>query len=479
MLPPLSLVVALFVTLPTFAASFDCSKAETPIDKAICTTPKLSALDDDLGAAYKLAMGSAVDKDKIKADGRNWIAQVRDKCSDVQCLATAYMDRIDEIRTIARFNLSRDAAAVVVPANLFSDFIEGLSGPNSNEVKNGLMVFSACAAHRCGDFESLIAIDEKNGAVFAALLLNDSVQTFRRQDGPQFPEMVNAWVRERQPQKSASAQSANQVTPVVTSSAQPTQSSSVEPRQPARPTVPIKATGFEQAKVVVWSIALGGLATLAGIGFAVVKRRRSDAQNSAITTPPTVAEKSDQTASDQSPIKTGQVANARASSEGETGYVGKILVVVILLAGFIGWKEFSPSILALGSRVDTNLLERALILGTSTKADFTAFEDAGGLENRNQTQWRGYKVKMLGATFEGGKLATVNLTLPKAWPGAKLASNDNLRNAMQPECGDNWQRDFEQLNAIVDGKLRCRILPLENGHVDIIMLSKNAVSGTN
>ena len=48
------LVIFLFCLMvsPLFAASFNCSKATTETEIAICADPELSALDEDLGFIY-------------------------------------------------------------------------------------------------------------------------------------------------------------------------------------------------------------------------------------------------------------------------------------------------------------------------------------------------------------------------------------------------------------------------------------------
>lgn len=121
----------------------------------------------------------------------------------------------------------------------------------------------------------------------------------------------------------------------------------------------------------------------------------------------------------------------------------------------------------------SNLLERALVLGKSTRADFTALVDAGGLENRDNNLWRGYKVASVEPIYDvQGKLATINLNLYKSWPEATLASNDNLRKSLQEECGSEWERTSpDQLTAKFKEKPRCRILTVDGGKVDIILFA--------
>lgn len=52
---------ALLILLPpaAHAAGFDCAKAASPTEKAICADAALSKLDGDLAAAWKQALGKA------------------------------------------------------------------------------------------------------------------------------------------------------------------------------------------------------------------------------------------------------------------------------------------------------------------------------------------------------------------------------------------------------------------------------------
>lgn len=55
-------VIGFMFPAMTFAASFDCSKAGTPIEKAICSYPELSALDEQLASVYRVAATKAADQ---------------------------------------------------------------------------------------------------------------------------------------------------------------------------------------------------------------------------------------------------------------------------------------------------------------------------------------------------------------------------------------------------------------------------------
>ena len=81
----------------TFAASFDCSKADTPIEKTICAYPELSALDEQLASVYRVATTTAANQNQLKQEQRTWLTQVRNKCEDTNCIALAYQNRINEL----------------------------------------------------------------------------------------------------------------------------------------------------------------------------------------------------------------------------------------------------------------------------------------------------------------------------------------------------------------------------------------------
>jgi uncharacterized protein len=66
------------------AASFDCAKAATPSEIAICGNPSLSALDSQLGAAYAQRVATAP---ALKQVERGWILVRNAGCDkDVACL---------------------------------------------------------------------------------------------------------------------------------------------------------------------------------------------------------------------------------------------------------------------------------------------------------------------------------------------------------------------------------------------------------
>lgn len=110
------LVIAAFVLIlagvPAQAASFDCAKASSAFERAICDTPELSQKDEILAKAYATALGglSKQASDAVKAGQREWLHYAERACTDdaeplkgdyddegASCLATLFSGRIGDL----------------------------------------------------------------------------------------------------------------------------------------------------------------------------------------------------------------------------------------------------------------------------------------------------------------------------------------------------------------------------------------------
>lgn len=78
----------------TFAASFNCAKASTYVEKTVCEVPALSELDERLANAYKKAL--AISPNKAKTEQIAWL-KLRNECKDAKCIHTSYSGRISEL----------------------------------------------------------------------------------------------------------------------------------------------------------------------------------------------------------------------------------------------------------------------------------------------------------------------------------------------------------------------------------------------
>jgi uncharacterized protein YecT (DUF1311 family) len=79
------------------AASFDCARAATKVEKLICADAEISKLDEELNTAYKTALkdGKAA-ADSIKQEQKQWM-KGRNGCADAICVKSAYEVRLRAI----------------------------------------------------------------------------------------------------------------------------------------------------------------------------------------------------------------------------------------------------------------------------------------------------------------------------------------------------------------------------------------------
>lgn len=101
-------IVLFALSCATQAASFDCKKAQSKMEKAICDNPKISKLDEDLAENYQTAKGKlSADAQKVFVAGqRSWVKFLSTSCftdleakpankeDAAQCLETEYKARL-------------------------------------------------------------------------------------------------------------------------------------------------------------------------------------------------------------------------------------------------------------------------------------------------------------------------------------------------------------------------------------------------
>ncbi|KAB0661597.1 DUF1311 domain-containing protein [Burkholderia diffusa] len=81
-------------SMAAHAAGFDCAKAASPTEKAICADAGLSSLDGELAAAWKRVLTKGGDTAALKAAQLKWLKQ-RDRCgNDAPCLGDRYRERL-------------------------------------------------------------------------------------------------------------------------------------------------------------------------------------------------------------------------------------------------------------------------------------------------------------------------------------------------------------------------------------------------
>ena len=156
-----------------------------------------------------------------------------------------------------------------------------------------------------------------------------------------------------------------------------------------------------------------------------------------------------------------------------------IIINCLKLVGFgVAAYFILPSIFSAfvpgGMHLGTNKLEKAMQLGISTKADFQAFQDDGGLNNDKQDSWLGFHVTQLSALYsDAGRLSTLDITLQQNWYNSKLASTNNIENALslQP-CKGSWKNQ-EAGGNLESASVTCAISASSAaGTVEVLVINK-------
>jgi len=99
------LVIRILIIIPLIlfsisANAFDCKKASNSTEKAICASPDLVDLDNELNNIYKNVI-SSVHSETVKEDQRRWNKENLSLCaSDSVCLKQRYQERIAELKKI-------------------------------------------------------------------------------------------------------------------------------------------------------------------------------------------------------------------------------------------------------------------------------------------------------------------------------------------------------------------------------------------
>jgi uncharacterized protein len=80
------------------AASFDCEKAASKIEKLVCADDELSKLDETLSKTYQQALArSGDDKQQEIEEQRKWLKTNHAICEDVACIKERYLKRIHDL----------------------------------------------------------------------------------------------------------------------------------------------------------------------------------------------------------------------------------------------------------------------------------------------------------------------------------------------------------------------------------------------
>ena len=81
--------------------SFNCRRARTSGERAVCDSPSLGSLDRDMAAQYRSAVANGgPDERRLLAQTRDRFLTYRDRCGNDACIASTYRGRMREIDDI-------------------------------------------------------------------------------------------------------------------------------------------------------------------------------------------------------------------------------------------------------------------------------------------------------------------------------------------------------------------------------------------
>ena len=161
--------LATFASTNAFAASFDCNKAKTKIEKTICTDSELGELDEDLAAVYKQVRGF---NPSIVAEQRQWLSSLN-SCNDADCLKIKYEERITKLFDIKVQAQPQEKKKDTPP--VVSDQVV-LSGPQKNAVQSAKQYLSVKGFSRDGLIQQLSSMAGNGYDISDATVAVDSLK---------------------------------------------------------------------------------------------------------------------------------------------------------------------------------------------------------------------------------------------------------------------------------------------------------------
>ncbi|WP_158814086.1 lysozyme inhibitor LprI family protein [Methylocapsa sp. S129] len=117
------------------AASFDCGRATTPIERRICADPGLSAADSQLGQDFDAALTLSLDPAGLRASQTEWLTQSRDKAAANDELAEAYARRQKELDKMLAQLRATEAGRTIGAAEARANCLPILAIPDAGACK--------------------------------------------------------------------------------------------------------------------------------------------------------------------------------------------------------------------------------------------------------------------------------------------------------------------------------------------------------
>jgi uncharacterized protein len=114
-----------FLLGPVHAASFNCSKASTEVERLICNDAALSKLDEELDRQYSEALKNKWSEKLIPYYQKLWLKE-RNLCKDATCLHDSYLQRIAELKEHYKLVMSKDAKLCNAMLGLYNEDMKSI-----------------------------------------------------------------------------------------------------------------------------------------------------------------------------------------------------------------------------------------------------------------------------------------------------------------------------------------------------------------
>jgi uncharacterized protein len=160
--------------------SFDCRRVHSSVNKLICATPDIAALDRKLANDFNNAKyQGGSDGKALQAAEDAWLRDVRNKCADAICLRSAYQARdaevLDDSLRAASSATYADTLPFPVDRTVWSEvrsFVGQSCSANSHDLHIARSGFSTLKGFLTivGPGGFFVEALEKNGARFAFLV---------------------------------------------------------------------------------------------------------------------------------------------------------------------------------------------------------------------------------------------------------------------------------------------------------------------
>lgn len=108
-----------------FAASFDCRKAATPVEKLVCSSNEVRVLDVRLYEAYQRAQRLSAEASTVRTQQRRWLKKSRNSCKTIECLSEVYQTRISELESGISYEECNDESGTSLSMGYCASRIRG------------------------------------------------------------------------------------------------------------------------------------------------------------------------------------------------------------------------------------------------------------------------------------------------------------------------------------------------------------------